>query len=136
MCADESVGKSADFCIKNEVKSILRSAVAGDHYILPYCVTAEEGGDGGTLLRKIPAFTAIGKDGAADTKILFCRVACANTFKQIVSQFCTPGAQFIQPRCLAACDGVDQHFTFREHDLTAFARGADKIEPCIAALHC
>ena len=60
----------------------------------------------------------------------------ANAFKQIVSQLRTSGTQLIEPRCLAVSNGVDQHFTLREHDLAAFARGADKIEPCIAVLHC
>ena len=66
---------------------------------------------------------------------LLCRLACANTSKQIVSQLRTSGTQLIEPRCLAVSNGVDQHFTLREHDLAAFARGADKIEPCIAVLH-
>ena len=66
---------------------------------------------------------------------VLCRLACTNTFKQIASQLRASGTQLIQPRFPAVRNGIDQHFTLREHDLAAFARGADKIEPCIAVLH-
>ena len=75
MGADESVGEAAAFRIKNEVKGVFRSTVASNYHVLPYCVTVEERSDGGTLLRKIPAFIPIGKNGAADTKVIRCRIA-------------------------------------------------------------
>ena len=52
----------------------------------------------------------------------------------IVFQHRAAGTQPIQLRFLIALDGICQHLTLGEHELT-FSRGALKIEPCIALLH-